>query len=143
MTASPDGAAYLVSGVSRSHRVGRRGTVLAVDDVDLVVGRGEVFGLLGPNGAGKSTFVRLLVGLLQPDAGAIRLLGHDVVAAPNVAARAVGYLAQVEAALDDMPVAVAVETTGRLRGLSPLNARTARTDVLDELGIAALAARPV
>src|SRR3954469_18937282 len=143
MAASPDGVTYVVSGVSRTHRQDRRAPVLAVDDVDLVVGRGEVFGLLGPNGAGKSTLVRLLVGLLRPDAGAITLLGHDLVAHPDVAARAVGYLGQVEPALDDMPVAVAVETTARLRGLPRTAARTARDDVLDELGISVLAGRAI
>src|SRR4051812_23122392 len=143
MTASPDRAAYVVSGVSRTHRPGRHDPVLAVDDVDLVVGRGEVFGLLGPNGAGKSTLVRLLVGLLHPDAGDVALLGHDLVAKPDVAGRAVAYLAQVEPALDDMPVAVAVETTARLRGLPRPAARAARGAILDELGIGELYARPV
>jgi ABC-2 type transport system ATP-binding protein len=117
--------------------------VRAVDGVDLTVGRGEVFGLLGPNGAGKTTLVRLLVGLLRPDAGSVRLFGRDLQEEPTLAARAVGYLAQSEPALDDMPVAVAVETTARLRGLSRVAARATRAEVLAELGIDGLAARPV
>ena len=56
------------------------GDVVAVDGVDLVVPRGSLFGFLGPNGAGKSTTVRMLVGLLKPTAGSIRILGMD----PNV-----------------------------------------------------------
>lgn len=49
----------------------------AVDHVDLAVGPGEVYGFLGPNGAGKTTTMRMLLGLVRPDAGAIRLFGRD------------------------------------------------------------------
>jgi len=52
--------------------------VLAVDGLDLTVERGEVFGFLGPNGAGKSTTLRMMVGLIRPTRGSIRLFGHDV-----------------------------------------------------------------
>jgi ABC-2 type transport system ATP-binding protein len=51
--------------------------VLAVDGLDLEVGRGEVFGLLGPNGAGKTTTLEMIEGLTEPDAGAIQVLGMD------------------------------------------------------------------
>jgi ABC-2 type transport system ATP-binding protein len=63
-----------------------------IEDVHLTVKRGEVFGFIGPNGAGKSTAIRTLLGLLKPDGGSARILGHDV-AKDGVAARArVGYL---------------------------------------------------
>ena len=55
--------------------VKRYGNVLAVDRLDLEVGRGECFGLLGPNGAGKTTTIEILEGLLAPDAGRVRVLG--------------------------------------------------------------------
>lgn len=55
----------------------RFGTRTAVSDLDLTVPRGGVFGFLGPNGAGKTTTVRMLVGMLRPSAGTIRVLGHD------------------------------------------------------------------
>ncbi|HXI56368.1 MAG TPA: ATP-binding cassette domain-containing protein, partial [Polyangia bacterium] len=57
---------------------GRRaeaGAVVAVDGIDLTVGRGECFGLLGPNGAGKTTTVEILEGLNQPTSGAVQLFG--------------------------------------------------------------------
>ncbi|MGO4757204.1 ATP-binding cassette domain-containing protein, partial [Streptomyces sp. 2MCAF27] len=91
--------------------------VRASDGIDLDVGRGEVFGLLGPNGAGKSTLVRQLTGLLRPDEGSVRVLGHDLVRHPERAARLLGYLGQDSTALDELTVALAAETTGRLRGL--------------------------
>lgn len=60
--------------------VKRYGEVVAVDRVDLTVEQGDVFGFLGPNGAGKTTSLRMLLGLIRPGAGTIRLLGRDPVA---------------------------------------------------------------
>jgi ABC-2 type transport system ATP-binding protein len=117
--------------------------VRANDGVDLDVRRGELFGILGPNGAGKTTLVRQLTGLLRPDAGSIELLGHDLVRHPDRAARLIGYLGQESTALDELTVALAAETTARLRGLAVPAARAARDAVLDELGLAPLAGRPI
>jgi len=62
-----------------SKTYGRRGGgVRAVRDVSLTVGRGEVYGFLGPNGAGKSTTIRMLIGLISPSAGEVRLFGEDL-----------------------------------------------------------------
>jgi ABC-2 type transport system ATP-binding protein len=57
--------------------VKRYGDIVAVDDVDLTVERGDVFGYLGPNGAGKTTSLRMLLGLIRPTAGRARLFGRD------------------------------------------------------------------
>jgi ABC-2 type transport system ATP-binding protein len=57
--------------------VKRYGDVIAVDDVDLTVQAGDVYGYLGPNGAGKTTVLRMLLGLIQPTAGEVRLFGRD------------------------------------------------------------------
>jgi ABC-2 type transport system ATP-binding protein len=54
----------------------RYGELVAVDDVDLTVAAGEVYGLLGPNGAGKTTLMRMLFGLIRPDAGSVELFGR-------------------------------------------------------------------
>jgi ABC-2 type transport system ATP-binding protein len=125
----------------------RRGAAIpavrANDGIDLDIRAGEIFGLLGPNGAGKSTLVRQLTGLLRPDAGTIDLLGHDLVRHPDRASRLVGYLGQESTALDELTVALAAETTGRLRGLRAPAARAERDAVLDELGLTAIASRPL
>ncbi|WP_229840745.1 ABC transporter ATP-binding protein [Streptomyces roseolilacinus] len=117
--------------------------VRATDGVSLDVRGGEIFGLLGPNGAGKSTLVRQLTGLMRPDSGSVEILGHDLVRHPDRAARLIGYLGQESTALDELTVALAAETTGRLRGLTARDARAARDAVLDELGLGELATRPL
>jgi ABC-2 type transport system ATP-binding protein len=84
----PPAPAVWCSGLRKRYR--RR---QAVDDVSLEVGRAEVVGLLGPNGAGKSTVIKMLLGLVQPDAGEAMLLGRP---AADPAARAhVGYLPEL------------------------------------------------
>jgi ABC-2 type transport system ATP-binding protein len=60
--------------------VKRYGEIVAVNDVDLMVEAGDVFGYLGPNGAGKTTSLRMLLGLIRPTAGSIRLFGRDPLA---------------------------------------------------------------
>jgi ABC-2 type transport system ATP-binding protein len=84
----PPAPAIWCSGLRR-----RYGGRQAVDDVSLEVGRGEVVGLLGPNGAGKTTVIKMLLGLVRPDAGEAMLLGRS---AADPASRArVGYLPEL------------------------------------------------
>lgn len=66
--------------------------VTAVDQVDLAVSRGEIFGFLGPNGAGKTTTIKMLIGLLRPTAGVARIGGHDIERDPIAAKRLLGYV---------------------------------------------------
>ena len=66
--------------------------ILAVDNVDLNVKPGEIFGLLGPNGSGKTTTLKMLLGLVQPDGGSVQVLGIDVQKDPVAVKRLVGYV---------------------------------------------------
>src|SRR6266566_5890788 len=68
------------------------GTFVALDNVSLKIGSGEVFGLLGPNGAGKSTLLKTIVGILRPTSGTIKLDETDIVTNPEKAKRMIGYL---------------------------------------------------
>ena len=69
-----------------------KGSVKAVDDLNLNVRPGEIFGFLGPNGAGKTTTIKMMVGLLNPDSGTIRLAGFDTAENPLEAKRQTGYV---------------------------------------------------
>jgi ABC-2 type transport system ATP-binding protein len=143
--------AYEVRGLVRTHRSGPQ-TIVATNHIDLEIAAGTVFGLLGPNGAGKTTLVRQLVGLLRPDAGDIRLLGRPLAfgraasgrsSTTACAASCVAYLPQHEAALADLTVELAIESTGRLRGLSASAARAQRDALIAELGLGAVAGRVI
>jgi len=70
----------------------RFGSHLAVDDISLSVQPGEIYGFLGPNGAGKTTTIKMLAGLLKPDAGAITINGRDLAADPASCKQDTGYI---------------------------------------------------
>lgn len=76
--------------VSRSY-----GDRLAVADLHLTVGAGELFAFLGPNGAGKTTAIKMLVGLLRPSSGHVRLGGYDLTTDPRRACALLGYVPDV------------------------------------------------
>lgn len=113
----------------------RFGAVVANDDVSLRVRAGAVVGLLGHNGAGKTTLVSQLIGLLRPDAGSIRVSGSDAVADPAQARRQVSLQPQAQAPIDGLSPRLAIEMSGRIRGLSRTAARAAAQRLGEELDI--------
>jgi ABC-2 type transport system ATP-binding protein len=72
--------------------VKRYNEILAVNQIDLAIKTGEIFGLLGPNGSGKSTTLKMLIGLVQPDSGSANVLGVDVQKDPVAVKQLVGYV---------------------------------------------------
>src|SRR5215469_3776500 len=84
--ASIEGSALAIRGLRKVYQRP------AVDGLDLTVRAGEFYALLGPNGAGKTTTLRMVSGLLRPDAGAISIFGIDAIANPVAAKRIVGWL---------------------------------------------------
>ncbi len=110
--------------------VRRFGDFVAVDQVDLEIGKGEIYGFLGPNGAGKSTIVRMLCTLLAPSAGSASVAGYDVGSQPGEVRLRIGVALQ-EAALDP-------KQTGRellrLQGLLYGLPRSAMARRVEELG---------
>jgi len=69
-----------------------KGKIKAVDNISLTVNPGEIFGFLGPNGAGKTTTIKMIVGLLQPDSGSVKVAGVDMAADPLGAKRSIGFV---------------------------------------------------
>jgi ABC-2 type transport system ATP-binding protein len=94
----------------------RYGETLALDDLDLTVERGEVYGYLGPNGAGKTTTIRLLLGLHRPTAGRAELLGIDAWRDPVAAHRHVAYVAGEPYLWPSLTSAETFELFARVRG---------------------------
>jgi ABC-2 type transport system ATP-binding protein len=82
----------------------RYGQTLAVANVDLDIGVGEIFGLVGPNGAGKTTTLRMLATLLEPSTGEAQVWGLDVRRQPNSVRRVIGYMPDTFGVYDDMRV---------------------------------------
>ena len=82
----------------------RFGTLVAVDALDLTVGRGEVYGFLGPNGSGKSTTIRMLCGLLKPSGGDIDVLGCAIPRDAEKLKRRIGYMTQRFSLYEDLTV---------------------------------------
>ncbi len=94
------------------------GDTLIVNDLNLTIQRGECFGLLGPNGAGKTTTLRLLLGLISPDAGELSLLNHAVPQHAREARLRVGVVAQFDNLDPDFTVAENLLVYGRYFGMS-------------------------
>jgi ABC-2 type transport system ATP-binding protein len=95
----------------------RYGRTLAVDGLTLKLGRGELFSLLGPNGAGKTTTIRMLVGLLRPDQGAIRICGLDAVDRPRDANGMLGFVPEEAFLYEKLSGREMLEFSGEMHGL--------------------------
>jgi len=117
------------------HLVKKFGDFVAVDDVSLQVGKGEIFGFLGPNGAGKSTTIRMLCGLLTPTSGRASVAGFDVATDPESIRLHIGYMSQKFSLYDDLTVEENIDFFSGIYGV-PQNRREERKEyVLKMAGI--------
>jgi ABC-2 type transport system ATP-binding protein len=122
-----------MNAIDVSGLVKRFGTKTVVDHVSMTVAEGEIVGFLGPNGSGKTTTIRIMCGLLTPDAGEGRVLGHDIRTEGLGIKRQVGYMTQKFSFYEDLSIAENLEFVARLYGLRPVAEHVGRT--LDELGL--------
>src|SRR4051794_10076861 len=113
-----------------SKRVGDRPVV---NDISLQVRTGEIFGFLGPNGSGKTTFIRMLCGLLRPDAGEGTCLGFDVIRESEAIKRDVGYMTQRFSFYEDLSIAENLDFVARMYGLK--DRRRVVQQSLEQLGL--------
>ncbi|MEK6743646.1 MAG: ABC transporter ATP-binding protein [Nitrospirota bacterium] len=93
------------------------GDFIAVDGIDLAVGKGEIFGFLGPNGAGKSTTIRMLCGLLLPSGGKGEVGGFDIITQSEEIKSAIGYMSQRFSLYDDLTVGENIDFFSGLYGV--------------------------
>lgn len=117
-----------VAGVTK-----RFGDKTVVNAIDLRVRRGEIYGFLGPNGSGKTTFIRMLCGLLTPDAGTGTCLGYDVRAQQAEIKRHVGYMTQKFSYYEDLSIRENLDFIARLYAVP--DRRAAVQHSLERLGL--------
>ena len=108
------------------------GNFLAVDHVSLAVPTGSIYGVLGPNGAGKTTSLRMMLGVIDPDAGETRLFGD---ARPQRVRHRVGYLPEERGLYPGMKAREAIAFMGALRGLDWVEGRRRAATFMTELGL--------
>jgi ABC-2 type transport system ATP-binding protein len=108
----------------------------AVDDLDLTIRAGEFYALLGPNGAGKTTTLRMVAGLLRPDAGSITILGIDALRDPVAAKQLIAWVSDEPMIYDKLTPLEYLAFVAGLWGCDPRAAENTAHSLLDELGLA-------
>ncbi|GIJ48083.1 putative ABC transporter ATP-binding protein YfiL [Virgisporangium aliadipatigenens] len=129
-TSTGTGAVLSCRGLRKSYD-GR----LAVDGVSFDIGKGETYGLLGPNGAGKTTVISMVVGILPPDAGDIRVAGLPMTLRALAAKSRIGYVPQEIAVYPDLTGRENLRLFARLYGLRAAAARARAEEVLEVVGL--------
>jgi ABC-2 type transport system ATP-binding protein len=118
-----DGAGVIeVEGLSK-----RFGSRIAVDGLNLKAPAGEIYGFLGPNGAGKTTTIRMLLGILPPDRGTIRICGETVRRGDRAGRMLVGTVSEVQYLYGDMSCGEYLAFFARLYGVDGVSARVSET----------------
>src|SRR5215813_4231805 len=111
------------------------GLKTVVHDLTLKVAKGQIYGFLGPNGSGKTTTIRMLCGLLKPDAGSGTCLGHDLLRESEAIKRQVGYRTQRFSFWEDLSIRENLEFVARLYAVPDRKEKVEAT--LDRLGLTA------
>ncbi len=119
------------------------GTNRAVDDIDLTVMEGEIFGVLGPNGAGKTTMLNMLATLLPIDSGEARIFGYDVRSRGHAVRQLIGVTGQFASVDENLTARENLWLFGRLHGLSSKRAHSIGDDLLAQFDLTEAARRPI
>jgi ABC-2 type transport system ATP-binding protein len=109
----------------------RYGSLTALDNLNLTLEKGDVFGFIGPNGAGKSTTMKILAGLLNPNSGSAQILGRNVASNGDFVRRNVGYMPDVIGVYEDLKVSEYLEFFASAYGLPRRQRRKIVQDVLE------------
>jgi len=114
----------------------RYGETLAVENLDLQIAGGEIFGFLGPNGAGKTTTIKILVGLLQPTSGQAYIAGYDVQTQPLQAKALVGFVPDTPFLYEKLTGIEFLRFIGQLYNLEPKQAKRRAEELLTMFDLA-------
>lgn len=120
-------------GLGKTYRSRRAGQVQAVQDLDLTVPAGQIFGLLGPNGAGKTTTIRMLSGLIRPSCGTVHIEGFSVHDQPNEVRRRIGLVPEDAGDHKNLTLAEELEYHGALYGLDRATVRHRSRPLIERL----------
>ena len=112
-------------------------TVKAVDELNLDIHKGEIFGLLGPNGAGKTTTILMMLGLTDPTSGTAYVCGHNATSSPIQVKKKVGYMPDSVGFYDNMTALENLMYIGRLNGIPENELKTRSAEVLKIVGLTA------
>jgi len=112
------------------------GSVVAVENVRIAVEEGGIFGFLGPNGAGKTTTIRMLTGVLTPDAGTVRICGIDMAKNPLEAKMKMGVIPENGTVYSDLTAEQNILWTAKFYGMNGISRKKRANEILSGLGLA-------
>ncbi|MDE1192519.1 MAG: ABC transporter ATP-binding protein [Arachidicoccus sp.] len=119
-----------LNGLSKSY-----GSLKAVDNLNLSVRKGEIFGLLGPNGAGKSTTILMMLGLTEPDSGKAVIAGHQADKNPIAVKKIVGYMPDSVGFYDNLTALENLIYIGKLNGIPESEIKQRAEEMLEDVGL--------
>ncbi|MCK1366906.1 ABC transporter ATP-binding protein [Bradyrhizobium sp. 62] len=135
--AKPQGVAVMKRDDSALEVLGltKRFDRLAVDNLDLTIHAGEFYALVGPNGAGKTTTLRMVAGLLRPDAGAVSIFGIDALQNPVAAKQVMAWVSDEPMIYDKLTPLEYLEFVAGLWGIAPSASEPVAAELLNSLGL--------
>ena len=119
------------------------GDLVAVDRINLSVGRGEILGFLGPNGAGKSTTMKMVAGFLEPSDGSATVCGHDVVKQPVEVKKCIGYLPEGAPTYGDMTPRGFLQFIAEIRGFDGTERDKRIDEVVEKVILGEVMGQPI
>lgn len=125
------------------HLVKRFGTLTAVNDISLVVPRGEFFAVLGPNAAGKTTTIKIIAGLMKPSSGTARVAGFDVQAQPLEARRRLAYVPDFPFLYDKLTPWEFMRFTGQLFQMDEERIRHVSKELIERFSLEPYLTKPI
>jgi len=119
------------------------GDVVAVNDVNLVIPKGQFFAILGPNAAGKTTTIKIVVGLMKPTSGSAKVAGFDIQSHPLEARRRLAYVPDFPFLYDKLTPWEFLRFTGQLFRMTELHIQTAGRELVARFGLEPYLSKPI